>query len=210
MRLPLIPFSCVFLVACGHVTPVRPVPKDTVQVEMAVGGPLVRLGKLNLPVPLSTAGVRYGLGERYDVAAHAHLTSLSFGVAGLDVGSTYLALQQRGLLPALAVGGRLYGFGNLRDSPRAYLEATGSASTLLGERFCTYVSASGMLQLAGGAPLWSLAVGEQIKLGRFGLQGEVRWYEPHVATRYQAVEWLALEGRGAWGVTLGVSFQPGG
>jgi hypothetical protein len=210
MRLPLVLLSYVFLVACGHVTPVRPVPKDTVQIDVSVGGPLVSLGKLSLPVPLSTAGVRYGLGERYDVSAHAHLTSLTFGVAGLDVGTTYLARHQEGLFPALVVGGRLYGFGNLRDAPRAYLELTGSASTLLGERFCTYVSASGLLQLAGGAPLWSLAVGEEVRLGRFGLQGEVRWYEPHVATRFQAVDWLAISGQGAWGFTLGVSFRPGG
>lgn len=209
MRLLLL-LPWALLVACGHVTPVRPVPEGTLQPELSVGGPVARVGGTPLPVPLSTVGARYGLSERLDVGAHVHLTSLLFGVAGVDVGSTYLLLPQQQLVPALAVSGRLYGFGDLRSGPRAYLEVTGSASTLLAERFLTYVSATGLVQFAGGAPLWALSAGEEVRLGRFGLQAELRWYQPHVPTRFQVVEWNSVAGQGAWGLTLGASYRFGG
>jgi hypothetical protein len=200
----------VSLVACGHVTSVRPAPKDVVQAEAALGGPLVRLSGLVLPVPLTTAGARYGLGDTYDVAAHVHLTSLSFGVAGLDVGSTWMPLSQQGALPALSLSGRLYGFTNLRDGPRAYLELTGSASYLAGEHFLTYLSGTTLVQFAGGSPLYSLAFGEELRFGRFGLQAEVRWYEPDVATVFQVVDWVPVLGQGGLGVIVGVNYRFGG
>ena len=145
---------------CGLTTQVRPVPRGTWAAEAAVGGPLVRLGG-PLPVPLSTAGVRYGVAEHADVAAHAHLTSLTFGVAGLDVGGAWLALEQVGARPALTLGGRLYGFAQVlpgrATSPRVYLEGAPTVSYLLGGRWLTYASASGLVQFAGGRPLVSLA-----------------------------------------------------
>jgi hypothetical protein len=200
----------VLLVGCGHATSVRPTPKDVIQAEAAVGGPLVRLAGLILPVPLSTAGVRYGLGDSYDVAAHLHLTSLSFGVAGVDIGSTWMPVPQNGALPALSLSGRLYGFGNVSDSPRAYLELTGSASYLAGEHFLTYLSATSLVQFAGGPLLFSLAAGEELRFGRFGLQLELRWYEPDVATGYQVVDWVSLGGQGGLGVVLGFNYRFGG
>jgi hypothetical protein len=200
----------VLLVGCGHVTSVRPTPKDTLQAEAAIGGPLGRLAGLIVPVPLSTAGVRYGLGDSYDVAAHLHLTSLSFGVAGVDIGSTWMPVPQNGALPALSLSGRLYGFGNLRDSPRAYLELTGSASYLAGEHFLTYLSAASLVQFAGGSPLLSVAAGEEFRFGRFGVQLELRWYEPNIATAYEVVDWVSLGGQGGLGVVLGFNYRFGG
>jgi hypothetical protein len=206
----LLPLLGVLLAACGHATSVRPTPKDVIQAEAALGGPLVRIAGLTIPTPLSTAGARYGLGDTYDVAAHLHLTSLSFGVAGVDVGSTWLPVAQNGALPALSLSGRLYGFTNLSDGPRAYLELTGSASYLAGEHFLTYLSATGLVQFAGGYPLYSLAVGEEVRLGRFGLQLELRWYEPNIATRFEVVDWVPLGGLGGLGAVLGVNYRFGG
>jgi len=197
----------VLLVGCGHTTSVRPTPKDVIQAEAAVGGPLVRLAGLILPVPLSTAGVRYGLGDSYDVAAHLHLTSLSFGVAGVDIGSTWMPVPQNGALPALSLSGRLYGFGNLRNSPRAYLELTGSASYLAGEHFLTYLSATGLVQFAGGPPLFALAAGEELRFGQLGVQLELRWYEPDISTGYQVVDWVSPGGQGGLGVVLGFNYR---
>ena len=144
--------------------------------EGAIGGPLVRVGAV-IPVPLSTVGARYGVAERADVAAHVHLTSLSFGVAGLDVGGSWLALAQDGAVPALSLGGRLYGFTSVLASrqapPRAYLEVSPTVSYLLGGRFLSYASATGLVQLAGGPPLLSLAVGEEVRLASWGVQLEL-------------------------------------
>jgi hypothetical protein len=207
VRSPLLFLLGVLLVGCGHATSVRPTPKDVIQAEASVGGPLVRLSGLTVPVPLSTAGVRYGLGDSYDVAAHLHLTSLSFGVAGLDIGSTWMPVPQNGALPALSLSSRLYGFSNVRNGPRAYLELTGSASYLAGEHFLTYLSATGLVQFAGGSPLLSVSAGEELRFGRFGAQLELRWYEPNIATGYQVVDWVSLGGQGGLGVVLGFNYR---
>jgi hypothetical protein len=213
MRALLLLLPALLATGCGLTTQVRPVPRGAVQVEGALGGPLVKVGPV-IPVPLSAAGVRYGVADRFDVAAHAHLTSLSFGVAGLDVGGTWLALAQDGALPALALGGRLYGFTSLLPernvSPRAYVELSPTVSYLLGGRFLSYASATGLVQLAGGPPLLSLAVGEEVRLARWGVQAELRWYQPDYATRFNAADWQGVGGRGALGAVLGVRYRFGG
>ena len=209
--LPLLPV--LLTLGCGLTTQVRPVPRGALQTEAALGGPLVRLGQ-TFPVPLSTVGARYGIAEHVDVAAHAHLTSLAFGVAGLDVGGSWLALAQDGARPALSLGGRLYGFTQVlperRVSPRAYLEVSPTVSYLFAQRFLVYGSATGFAQFAGGRPLWSLAVGEEVQLEPWGIQVELRWYEPTAATRFNTVEWVGVGGQGALGALLALRYRFGG
>lgn len=213
MRLVLMTLFIGWATGCGLTTQVRPIPRGAVQVEAAVGGPLVDLGPV-VPVPLSTAGVRYGLGERVDVAAHAHLTTLAFGDAGLDVGGDWLVLAQDGAVPALSLGGRLYGFGNVLASrpfnPRAWLEVSPALSYLLGGRFLSYVSGTGLVQFAGGRPLLALAVGEELWLDPWGVQLEARWYQPGDDSRFHAADWVGIGGRGALGAVLGIRYRFGG
>ena len=132
---------------CGHGTSLRPAPEGAVRAEVALGGPIARVNSaITSPLPLVTAGASYGAGDRFDVSAHAHLTALAFGVAGLDVGSTALLLG--GDRWALSGTGRLYGFTELsRGQPRAYLEAQlapsvqavpgGSPCSLRPRRWCS-------------------------------------------------------------------------
>ncbi|WP_257453130.1 hypothetical protein [Archangium lipolyticum] len=213
MRTSLLLLPALLATGCGLSTQVRPVPRGAIQVEGALGGPLVKLGPV-IPVPLSTVGARYGVADRVDVAAHAHLTTLAFGVAGLDVGGSWLALEQDGVIPALSLGGRVYGFTQVlssrQASPRAYVEVSPTVSYLLGGRFLSYVSATGLVQLAGGRPLLSLAVGEEVRLGAWGVQLDLRWYQPDSATRFNAADWQGLQGMGALGVVLGVNHRFGG
>ncbi len=166
--------ALVLAAACGHVTKVRPTPKGSLDAEAALGGPLGKVEDLTLPLPLLTAGASWGLTDRCDLDAHVDLTTLYFGVAGLDVGSTCLALPQQGALPALAANARLYGFTDLRGV-RAYLELTPSLSWQLGGPFLAYVSGTGFVQFAGGWPLFAVAAGGRAQLGSSGLQLELRW-----------------------------------
>jgi hypothetical protein len=195
---------------CGHTTAVRPVPKDAVTVEAEVGGPLANVGMV-IPVPLSTVGVRYGFHERGDVGASLHATSLAFGVVGADVGTTWLLHEEHGIVPAVASNGRLYAFTDTSvGGPRTYMELTPSVSWLLGDRYLTYASGSAFAQFAGGPPLFSAAVGEQVQLGRFALQLEARWYEPEYNTTLTVVNWMPMGGHGGFGSVLGVSYRLGG
>ncbi|MGQ0507779.1 MAG: hypothetical protein ACT4TC_20955 [Myxococcaceae bacterium] len=194
--------------ACGHVTHVRPTPKGQLDVQAAAGGPFVKIGPV-LPLPLSTVGASYGVHEKVDVHAHVHLTSLAFGVGGLDVGATYLPLAERGWIPAVSLTGRLYGFTDLQ-SARPYLEVGAAGSYFFGERFLTYLALNTLVQFFGAPPLWSVAVGEEVRLGHFGVALEARWFSPTHNITFNTVEWVGLGGQGALGIVLGLRYRFGG
>lgn len=195
---------------CGLATHVRPVPKGRVQLEASVGGPMADVGA-PIPLPLSTVGASYGLLDRMDVHGHVHLTPLAFfNVPGLDVGATYLALEEQGSVPAVAVTSRLYAFSNLRDGTLTYGDLSATASWLLARRWLTYGSLTGMVDFLDGRFMWSPAIGEQVLLGSWSLQLEARYYDPTYRSASSAVHWVSAGGYGAFGVVLGAGFRFGG
>jgi hypothetical protein len=199
------------MLGCGHGASLRPAPKGTVRAEVEFGGPIAHVNSaITTPLPLSTAGASYGAGDVYDVSAHAHLTALAFGVAGLDVGSTALLLD-RGRF-AVAGTGRLYGFADLRrGQPRLYLEAQLAPSVQVVPGWLSaFASATALVQLAGGPPIPALGAGAQVQLGAVALQGEWRWYGMATPTQFVVVDWWSVGGQGAWGVLLSASYRFGG
>jgi len=209
MRDSLWVVCCMAVVAlgCGHTSPVRPTPKGQLQLQADMGGPIASWG-VPFPAPHLTAGASYGVADRLDVHAHAHLTPLLVGLAGLDVGSTYLLLEQSGAIPALSGTARLLGFTDFRQSA-AYFEATATASYLVGERLLPYASVTGFAQFAGGPLLVSPAAGAQLWFGELGLQAEARWFAPDYPTERAVIPWVGVAGQGALGLVLGIRWRPG-
>jgi hypothetical protein len=212
--LPLLVALAVWLTAgCGLTTAVRPVPKGAVQVEAALGGPFFGNLGVALPLPLSSAGVRYGVADGLDVSGHAHLTSLTFGVAGLDAGATWMPLAQEGARPALTLGARLYGFASVLGArgapPFALLELSPTLSWQVAPALLPYLSGTLAAQV-GGPLLGSAALGAEVPLGAWGLQAEARWYQPGLPSQNMAVDWKGLGGLGGLGVVLGARYRFGG
>lgn len=198
-------------VGCGHVAVVEPAPLGRVQIEGALGGPMVRVGGRPLPVPLTTLGARYGFAERLDVAAHAHLTSLAFGVGGLDVGGAYQLLLQDGGIPALTINSRLYGFASARGGALALIDATATASYATTGRGLAFYLAPTLLQPLAAAPItFSVGGGLLARLANTELQLEARWYQPQVNSTYSAADWVGMGSQGALGIVLGVRHLTGG
>lgn len=204
---PLVLAIATLSVACGHTTHVRPVPEGQTEVEASFGGPVANVGGILFPLPLTTVGASHGLSPHADVGAHLHTTAAAFGVAGLDVGGSWLAVEERGWVPAVSLSGRLYGFTDFR-AVRPYLEASAAASYLFKERFLTYAAATTLVQ-SSLLPLFSLGVGEQLRFGRTGLHLELRWYQPTRVNTFAAVNWQGLGPLGAWGAIVGVSHRFG-
>lgn len=208
-RLLAAALAAVLGAACSHATRVRPTPAGQVEASLELGGPLGRVEGYNIPLPLASAGASYGLTDRADAFAAVHLTAAAFGVLGLDAGGDYLLLPEQGPWPAVNLTGRAYLFTDL-SAARPYLEVDATVSRLFLGHFLTYVSAQGMLQFLGGPPLFGLAAGEEVELGRWGLQLEARWYQPGYDTRNLPTRWWSIGGTGSFGVMLGVRHRFGG
>lgn len=195
---------------CGILTHARPTPKGTVALEASAGGPIVDIGA-PIPLPLSTLGVSVGLLDRLDVQAHVHLiTLLALKTAGLDVGTTWMPLTQDGARPAVALTGRVYVFTDFRGAPLGYVELTSTASWLLGKRWLSLVTLSGVVDVGDGYVHWSPGIGEQVLLGRWAIGLDLRWYDPTFDARFSSAKWASLAGRGAIGLVLGASYRLGG
>jgi len=197
------------LLACGHVSKLRPTPKGAIAAEAAFGGPVGMVESYTLPLPLLTAGASYGVHDRFDVDAHAHLTAALLGVAGVDVGSTGLLLEQGGAVPAVSLTGRLYAFANAQAFA-PYFELTPVASWKLFDRYSAYVSGTALFQFLGGRPLFAVGGGGRAQLGASGLQLELRWYEPDYVSTNLPTRWYGVGPLGAWGFVLAYDYRFGG
>jgi hypothetical protein len=196
--------------ACGLPAHVRPVPRGTLALEAAVGGPAALLGPVPVPLPLATVGASYGVAEAVDVQAHAHLTPLILGTAGLDVGATWLALPEQGWRPAISLTGRAYGFSDLSSGALFYGEAGAAASYVLGGRYLTYVSTTALYDALADEVLWAVGSGVQVPFNRFALQLEANWYWPTYDASAAPVTWASPGGHGAFGLVIGASYRFGG
>ncbi|MHB8875596.1 MAG: hypothetical protein ACYC8T_18075 [Myxococcaceae bacterium] len=209
--LRLFTVSCAVLLGagCGLSTHVRPVPKGQLALEASVGGPAARLGGAAIPLPMSTLGASYGVAERVDVSAHTHLTSLAaFKLAGLDLSGTYLALEESGAVPALALTARGYAFTDFASGTLWYADLSATASYSLGTRTLLFGTLTGQLVAIDGSAHWSPGVGAQFTFGRVALEAEVRWYDASYDVRSSSVSWLSPFKQGALGLVLGVSYRP--
>lgn len=192
------------LFGCAHVTKTRPTPKGAVDVELHAGGPMAYIpGLATIPVPLSALGVSIGVLDMLDVSAHLHLTSLAlFGVLGVDAGASVMPLEQDGARPAITLTGRFYGFTNFRSGFAAYLETEASVSWRYARFFGTYAAVDGLFQFKA-PPIFTIAVGQELIIGRFAMQLEGRWYQPFADTYYPIVQWVGIGRQGAFGLVLG-------
>jgi hypothetical protein len=204
VALPLLILSS----GCGLNAHVRPLPKGTVAVEAAVGGPAVLLSGAPVPLLLSTVGARVGLVDRLDVSLHTHITTLAaFKLFGLDLGVGWLVFDQRGFWPALDLSARFYLFTDFQQAQSA-AEVSASVSWLLGEHVMPYLTFTVYVDALAGTAHLAPGIGAEFRVGRFAIIPEVRWYAPETSARGASVEWLSPGKQGAIGLVLGGRFEP--
>lgn len=190
------------LAGCGLPTHVRPVPKGQLAAEVSVGGPAALLGGAPVPLPLSAVGARYGASEQVDVSAHLQVTTMAaMRVFAMDVGATALLLEEAGARPALAFSARSYLWTDFRAAGLAF-DGTLAASWTFRDWLRPYVSFTGYVDALQGAVHASPAVGLELRLGRFVVGPELRWYAPETRAAGAAVDWLSPGGQGALGLVL--------
>lgn len=206
------------LAACATLTTARPLAPGEHALGVVAGGGLVDLGA---PVPLPVVSVegRHGVaapgGHPIDVGWGVNGTALVFGIAAVHGGASALLLPQRGGVPALSLGNRLWfatnalGLGAKSDPA---LEAWAAdqteltASWLVGGQL-PYVSLSEYVDFGNPSLTLTPAVGGVWDFRRPGgvtLQTELRWYGLGVPDDAATVDWLPGN-TGILGVDVGVS-----
>lgn len=189
---------------CAHMATLRPAPKGELEVDLSVGGPMLKLSNAPIPAPLSAVGVRYGVHDRADVQVHFHPTAAVLGVLGLDVGSSLLVISGEGALPDVTATGRFFGFTDFKEF-RPYLQLGAVASWRLFNRIAPYIGFDGLVQF-GAAPLVAIAAGLQGIFGRFTAQLEAKWFGLGHDTRFMVVDWVS-PGSGAIGIMFGFGYR---
>ena len=210
-------FLVLLALGCGTTRSVRPAGKGAHVVDVALGGPLLRLGGVVFPAPGIYAGYTYGLTEKADVFGRLNLLDGAFGVAALEAGAAYGLREQDGWIPAVsgnvsALG--LWGRGGATAVPM--LTATASWKVLTASLF--YAGATGGLSfgksLEGSRVAGHLSpcLGWQQPLGEspWALDFELRWDAPTQTTRPLTVDWAGPGPYGSFAPHLGISRRFGG
>jgi hypothetical protein len=217
--------ACVFVMSasCTTFTNARPLQPGQHAGSVTVGGPLTNIpGVGPIPLPNITVEGRSGVVEHLDVNYGVHLLPALFGAPGVHVGATYQLFDQPApVVPALAVGQRLYGFTNFVDGRRAAKAVYGlsqtdlTASWELLEHQLVYAGATAYLPffddgagaLAPIEPRFAPFAGVVLAPGVdwFQLNAEVRWLGPSVDQRLAVVDYIGVDDYGAIAVSVGAS-----
>lgn len=206
---------------CSTLNGARPLAAGEHEVGITGGGPVVMLGESPIPIPSlvleGRSGVTEVLERPLDVNYGLNATGLPFGILQVHAGTSWLALDQRGAVPALSVGARLYFANNLMamggkaEGSEAVFwlnnqwEVTGS--WLVGQQLL-YLGLAQYLDFGNPALTLTPFVGASFDPGAAGglkIQVEARWFAVNQAPTYDAIRWFP-ETTGSLGGSLGVSY----
>lgn len=211
----------LFLVGCGTLHGARPLHPGQHEVGLTLGGPMIELGG-PLPLPNAVLGARSGLGhiagKPLDLGYGTNLTGLPFGIVSLYGDLGWLALEQEGAAPAVAIRNKLFWSHNFLASKRDDVPkepwAVDEIDMILSWKLDEHVFHGTIGQVFDFTnPQLNLVagIGAALDFGRPGglvLQPEVRWWGLNHVSRERNVQWVP--GRpGAIGVHLGFAYRFG-
>jgi hypothetical protein len=203
------------LCRCGTAVSMWPLRRGQAVAAFDLGGPFVNLSGAQIPVPYPVARLRYGVTNRLNVNAGAHLLMPAFGVAGLDAGASYHFLDQNGWWPCLGIGAgglglvELDGGGSASFLPQ--LEVT--ASYLRPNLSLSYFGVHTLYEVRPRLYMtYSPYVGHNFSVGRnLSVSLEMKWYAAFERNKPRAVTYsLPIANHGGLGVVAGVSYHFGG
>lgn len=195
-----------------------------VAVGASVGGPIFTNLAAPIPTPVLSVFGRYGVTNRADIDFGVDLTPAA--AQGIDVGGSYLLREQKGLVPAVMGGGRLYLFGNAlafsgrKDpntgngyalSPRLFEQVYANASWKLGERFLVWAGLDLFAQIENATFLPSVVAGTEWRATqRVGLVLELKQMAILSVQEFSTIAFIGPGHYGALAAQLGLNIYLGG
>ncbi len=195
-------------VGCATSQPVRPLGRGRTAMNTSVGGPLVRALGVDMPTPILSVGAAHGVRDNLEATARVDVTAAAYGVLHVEPGVAYhpYVNDGPGLVPTLTVAGSLHLLTDFQAVRAAPMIAT-VAAWRVGGRHLVYAGAD--VGLAFGSPTRLVAgplVGDELRLGAFGVGIETKWLAPYHDVEPAAPDWLSPGHHGYLFVLLGLHY----
>ncbi|HAP36828.1 MAG TPA: hypothetical protein DCQ28_13175, partial [Bacteroidetes bacterium] len=135
-------------VGCGVTQPIRPIEEGSTELIASLGGPIIPLAGVAIPVPYLNVGAMVGYKSNLTFYGNAHITALLFKDIGLDGGFSTRILPEKGIRPEITLNGRIYFFWDAFRGKTTLVYPTGTltGSYLIGERSLLYFGADNLYQ----------------------------------------------------------------
>ncbi len=202
--------------ACAPSRYVRPLEKGQWAAQGHFGGPLFSNLGYTIPVPLTSAGVGYGLDEEITLFADLQITELAFGVIQLNAGGNYYLSRPEGYRPGItgtlilnaAVStwdGRAKLWPQLDVNARwAYGQNDNQIYLGLSNFFePARHRTQGEAQPAHWLP--SIFAGHVFSGKSWDLSLEGKWIAPNQSNEWSVVDYVSAAQRGSFGLYLGIA-----
>ena len=201
------------MIGCSAHTNLTPVGKGKVDAAISLGGPFIPVAETKIPTPYLSIGANYGLTENINVDGNLHITSLFYQVAGFDFGATWFPILNDGLVPTWGIQPRflmLASFkGDVENRFRIYPLISSSAAWQLG-RGLIYAGFDFVVPLTepdydeeAVNVIFSPFAGYRWNLGKnLRLLTELKWHGANVQSDQLAVEYITIDGYGAFSIML--------
>jgi len=93
----------ILISSCAPARFVEPLQKNEIAIGGNFGGPVIGLGGIVLPIPLTAIEAGYGLDTNLTIHGGLHTTALYFGNLQMDLGVTYKILEQKKYIPNVSI-----------------------------------------------------------------------------------------------------------
>ena len=210
-------FLLFFCISCSSVRHVLPLQKGESAVDLSVGGPITKVGNVYIPLPLLSAGYRYGITENLGLESGLGITSMLYRNFHLDAGITWHPFLAQGARPGLFLSPRLFFLAN-SENFRLYPDLDlGTYWKLRNNLIYTGVEnwfeyhatrSDGNSQDHHWLIIPFLGYGYSFNKWQFQLEGRV--YTPNLKNTGRATENIGFGDYGILGVFIGFSRSLGG
>lgn len=196
---------------CAHSHQVRPLGKGNASANASLGGPMVGVFDIVLPVPIVSLGGAYGVTDSLEVLGHVDATAAAFGSFHYDMGlAWHPIISNSGLKPTLTLGG---GSHVLVTSDDVIVAPTMNffAAWRLARRHLLYLGVDAALPMREQTRFIAGPVlGFELRAGkRLGLSLESKYLSPWYDTNPYPPEWASPGGFGQISVLLGTNIYFG-
>jgi hypothetical protein len=199
------------IVGCGVTQPIRPIEEGSTELIASLGGPIIPLGGVAIPVPYLNVGAMVGYKSNLTFYGNAHITALLFKDIGLDGGFSSRILPEKGIRPEITLNGRIYFFWDAfrGKTTRVYPTGTLTGSYLIGERSLLYFGADNLFQYTTLDLFISPLIGYSFPLSdEIQMQVESKWMAMNRDTRHGVFEGAgSIAGKGNVGLFFGLQYS---